>query len=937
VSPLPPRRGSIAVALAVLALASAAHAKPLPTGRPATLDRRVAETSVIRGKMRVSLDSGVPRALYDVNYAVTPAAPEVMARQFLADHRELLRLSDPSLRDLVQRATRQTPAGTTVRFEQRVQGLPVLAPDVAVTIDHSNRVIFAMNGYQPGLSVASTTPLVPEATAHAAALARLGVQGALAYDAARLVVVPEGKVARLAWEVKMIPQVTPNGDWQVLVDARTGEIFRVVDQACYADGTGLVFDPDPLSSSHASYGDAGFVDGNDATTAQLDAARVSRTLPSITDLGGGTFKLQGPYAEVVDFEAPSKGLFTQAGSTFNFDRSADAFEAVNCYYHIDRIMRHVNVTLGMSVMPYQYVGGVRYDPSGFNGSDNSHYLLSNGSLAFGEGGVDDAEDADVVVHELGHGLHDWLTAGGLSQVDGLSEGIGDYVAQSYSRSYGQWASNEAPYQWTFNWDGHNPFWPGRVTNYGATYPGGLDGEVHDDGQIWATCLMKIWDDVGRNKCDKAVFSGIAMTNGSTSQNDAAHAVLEAAVALGYSQAEVASFATHFQQTGYDVSIGVDYVSNSTVDHCTSNAGNDNGVVEPGEAVTLAVAVQAATFAQTGVTGVLTTTTPGVIILDGTASWPDLAPGTPGTSLAPHFRIGVGESVPCLSDIDFQLSLTSNEGGPYPMSFSIPVGVSLTPSGLPVAIPDNTPAGVASTLTVGSNLTLSDVNVRVKISHTWVGDLFVKLKSPLGTEVTLLDRPGFPATTYGCGDNDLDVTFDDASAFNPETYCTGSTPWFSGTAKPVGLLSSFNGQSTLGNWVLTVSDNASIDVGSIVDWQLITNPVLAGQCNTCLGASSVPVAGLGGSGLELSPSRPSPFSRSTEIAFNLAQSGTATLRVYDIAGHLVTTLVDGNLDAGPHVVRWDGRDQSGQAVASGIYFYRLASAGMDARRRTLLVR
>jgi hypothetical protein len=44
-----------------------------------------------------------------------------------------------------------------------------------------------------------------------------------------------------------------------------------------------------------------------------------------------------------------------------------------------------------------------------------------------------------------------------------------------------------------------------------------------------------------------------------------------------------------------------------------------------------------------------------------------------------------------------------------------------------------------------------------------------------------------------------------------------------------------------------------------------------------------------------------------------------------------------MEAGPHVVRWDGRDQSGQAVASGIYFYRLVSAGADAKRRTLLVR
>ena len=49
-------------------------------------------------------------------------------------------------------------------------------------------------------------------------------------------------------------------------------------------------------------------------------------------------------------------------------------------------------------------------------------------INFGEGGVDDAEDADVILHELGHGIHDWITNGSLSQVDGLSEGMADYWA-----------------------------------------------------------------------------------------------------------------------------------------------------------------------------------------------------------------------------------------------------------------------------------------------------------------------------------------------------------------------------------------------------------------------------------------------------------------------------------------------------------------------------
>src|SRR5262249_20353941 len=147
------------------------------------------------------------------------------------------------------------------------------------------------------------------------------VSGPLAHESSRLVIVPDGKRARLAWQVKIVPAVTPPGDWEVVGDAGTGEGFRVEDRARRADGTGFVFEPHALSAAHATYGAGGYTDGGDATTPQLDAARASRTLKDITDLGAGTFKLQGPYAEIVDIEVPFKGLFTQVGSTFNFDRS----------------------------------------------------------------------------------------------------------------------------------------------------------------------------------------------------------------------------------------------------------------------------------------------------------------------------------------------------------------------------------------------------------------------------------------------------------------------------------------------------------------------------------------------------------------------------------------------------------------------------------------
>jgi subtilisin-like proprotein convertase family protein len=920
--------------VALLATAAPAFAKDMPAVHPALLDHRQEEKSVIMGKQRISLDSGVPRALYNVDYKVAPAEPEVMARQYLSENATMLRLGSAALSDLSVRATRRGLAATTVRFEQRVGGIPVLAPDIAVTIDKSSTVTFVMNGYQPGLSVETTTPQIGSDVARADALQRLGITGALVLDDTRLRVVPDGKTARLAWQVRIVPTTAPHGDWEVLVDARTGEIFRVVNNALHANGTGFVFDPDPLGTAHVFYG-APYNDAADATNASLDAARSSRTLLDITDLGGGTFKLQGPYAEITDFEAPLKGLFTQAGSTFNFDRSADAFEAVNTYYHVDHVMRFLNVTLGVPVTPFQYAGGVRFDPHGLSGADNSHYLPGTGQISFGEGGVDDAEDADVVIHELGHGLHDWLTSGSLSQVNGLSEGVGDYFCQSYSLSLGQWLSSEAPFHWTFSWDGHNEFWGGRITNYGALYPGGLVGQIHTDGQIWATSLMRIWNDIGRAKTDAAVCEGLAMTNSSSNQNDAAQAVLAAAVAMGYNSSEINSIVTHFQATGYSVSVGVDFVTTATGDECASDPSNENGLIEPGEEVELRVSVEAASVGHTGVSGTLTSTTPGVTILDGTATWPNLAPGVPTVCDAPYFRVKLDESVACLSTVSFQLSLTSNEGGPFPMSFSRPVGASLEPGGLPLAIPDNNVAGTTSVLNVGTNVVLTDVNVRVEITHTWVGDLFIKLRSPLGTEVTLLDQPGVPASTFGCGSDNMNVTFDDAAVQVLESFCPGTNPWYAGPARAVGLLSAFNGQSSQGDWTLTVSDRAGQDLGTVVDWELITTPALAGTCDVCASVDA-PIA-IGPQRFELSSGRPNPFTRSTDIRFQLAKPGRATLSIYDVAGHMVSQLVDRDMPAGWHTVTWDGTGRDRTPMAPGIYFYKLTSEGQTASKSVLRLR
>jgi hypothetical protein len=551
-----------AAALTVVLIAAppADAAKPRPDSALTIPFEPAQPVEVLSGR-RAGDATGVPLALHGVDYRAHAGTPEDMARQYLSDAAGVLGLGQPDLADLALHAVRPGPSGTVVRFRQTVGGIPVYGPDLAVKLDRSGVVTFVTSGYRPGLALGDgAAPAIAAGAARGAAAVYLGVQGGTEWQETRLVVFPGAGGARLAWQVDLVARVAPAGEWRVMVDAATGELFGAEDRAFYGttvDGTATVFDPDPLSSAAADYGDPGYVDTtnppDEEDTAELTAEIFGRTLLDITE-NAGTFSLVGPWAECVDWASPFKGCFSQGSSAWSFTREPDAFEAANVYYHIDTYMRYLNVTLGLALEPHQYPGGVQYDPHGFNGADNSSYSSGTGRLQFGEGGVDDAEDADVVIHELGHGIHDWATGGSLSQVEGLSEGVGDFAAAEYSRSFGHWTPADPQHQWVFSWDGHNPFWGGRVTNWTDTrvYPTNLVGQIHTDGQFWSSCNMQVWDAIGRDLSVTAHWEGLKMTNGGSNQLVAAQAVVQAAVDLAFDPADIDQIVSIYQGCGYQV-------------------------------------------------------------------------------------------------------------------------------------------------------------------------------------------------------------------------------------------------------------------------------------------------------------------------------------------------------------------------------------------------
>jgi len=88
---------------------------------------------------------------------------------------------------------------------------------------------------------------------------------------------------------------------------------------------------------------------------------------------------------------------------------------------------------------------------------------------------------------------------------------------------------------------------------------------------------------------------------------------------------------------------------------------------------------------------------------------------------------------------------------------------------------------------------------------------------------------------------------------------------------------------------------------------------------------------------ISQNFPNPFNPATRIEFGLKERTAVSLRIYDVAGRLVRVLVDESRDAGRYVEEWNGRDDGGRAVASGIYFYSIEAGSFERTRKMVLLR
>lgn len=165
-------------------------------------------------------------------------------------------------------------------------------------------------------------------------------------------------------------------------------------------------------------------------------------------------------------------------------------------------------------------------------------------------------------------------------------------------------------------------------------------------------------------------------------------------------------------------------------------------------------------------------------------------------------------------------------GPWSLTYAFQTGSetceSFESTNVPVNIPNNSTGTFTSSLDVSLTEPITSVIVDMVISHTWTGDLIGTLTSPNGTDVLLFDQPGVPASNYGCGEDDIVATFNDAAVMTAEDFensCSQTPPAISGEFQPIVPLASLAGENPNGTWQLSLEDVFDEDGGSLNSWSL----------------------------------------------------------------------------------------------------------------------
>ncbi len=297
-----------------------------------------------------------------------------------------------------------------------------------------------------------------------------------------------------------------------VLEARDGRIYASepaeAEDAEGAEGTGLLFDPNPVVTS----GRRDLRDGD-----RVDLWRIRVALPRLD----GTGRLRGRWIESSTDRPPEA---REPGLVFDYPSYDPRFEQGMSYLHGDRALDRVDGLGYRGLFP----APLRIRAHG-TADDNSWYSRVPREVVLGDGGVDDGEDADIILHEVGHAIHDALAPGfGGGDALAISEGFCDF-----------WAASLTGDPCIGDWDAvsYSPPCLRRVDD-GGVYPVALSGNPHEDGRIWSTLLWDLRSSLGQDRAEQLALGALLESGTAPSWQDARDALERAARRLGIPEAPV---------------------------------------------------------------------------------------------------------------------------------------------------------------------------------------------------------------------------------------------------------------------------------------------------------------------------------------------------------------------------------------------------------------
>ncbi|MDX2473638.1 MAG: proprotein convertase P-domain-containing protein, partial [Candidatus Krumholzibacteria bacterium] len=231
--------------------------------------------------------------------------------------------------------------------------------------------------------------------------------------------------------------------------------------------------------------------------------------------------LVGPWVEVFN---SSQARANEPTLVYNYDPTIveGAFQEVNVYYHINEFQEYFQNTLGIMNARARVTDTYAHQGT----DDNSDYSPSQDRIRYGDGGVDDSDDGEIVLHEYGHAVHNDIVPGFVyaAETGAISEGFGDYFGATYGDNalVGEWDAV------SYN-PGPPPFL--RRTDTTKHYPEDIVGQVHSDGEIISAAWWDFRNLVGSAIADQIIIEGMFYTGVNATFQDYADGMVAADQAL----------------------------------------------------------------------------------------------------------------------------------------------------------------------------------------------------------------------------------------------------------------------------------------------------------------------------------------------------------------------------------------------------------------------